>query len=66
MQLLARFTFSIKYQKGRDDAATDALSCVTWKLDAVSVKSILERITMGMTERADAHDPAVVDTNEDT
>ena len=34
VESLAKFTFSIKYQKGRDIAATDAPRCVTSKLDA--------------------------------
>ena len=59
MESLARFYFSIEYQKGRDNAATDALSCVTLKLDAVTVKSILDGVTVGMTKRADAHHLAV-------
>ena len=39
---LARFTFSIEYQKGCDNAATDALSWVTSELNAETVKSILD------------------------
>ena len=34
VELLARFTFRIEYQKGRDNAAVDALSQVTLKPDA--------------------------------
>ena len=51
--------FSIEYKKGQDNAATDALSQVTLKLDAETVKSILDGVTMGITDRADAHDPVV-------
>ena len=39
--LLAGFTFSIKYQKGRDSAVADALSHVASKLNAEAVKSHL-------------------------
>ena len=46
VELLARFTLSIEYCKGWDNAATDALSQVMSKLDAETVKSILDRITM--------------------
>ena len=63
--MLARFTFSIKYQKGRGNAATDALSQVTLKLDTEIVKSILDGVTMGMTNRVDAQDPALAKANED-
>ena len=65
VESLARFTFCIKYQKGKDNAAADALSHVTLKLDAVTVKSILEAVTMGMTDRADTHHPAVADADEE-
>ena len=65
VELLARFTFSIQYQRERDNAATDALSHVTLKLDAVTVKSILDGVTMGMTERADAHHLVVADADEE-
>ena len=65
VEWLARFSFSIKYQKGRDNAATDALSYVTSKLDAVTVKSILEGVTVGMTKRVDVHHPVGADANED-
>ena len=65
LESLARFTFSIEYQKGRDNAATDALSWVTVKLDTEIVKSILDGVTMGMTKRADAQDPVVAKADED-
>ena len=59
VELLARFMFSIKYQKGHDNAATDALSQVTSNLNAETMKSILDGVTMRTTERAHAHDPVV-------
>ena len=59
IESLGRFTFSIEYQKGRDNVATDTLSWVTSKLDAEIKKSILDVVTMETTNRADAHDPAV-------
>ena len=49
---LARFTFSIEYQKGRDNVSTD-LSQVTSKLDAEIMKSILDGVIVETTERAD-------------
>ena len=42
VESLAGFTFSIKYQKGRDNAVVDALSCVALKLNAEAVMSILD------------------------
>ena len=56
--------FSIKYQKGHDNAAADVLSCVTSKLNAETVKSILDGVAMGTTIRADAHDPTVAKADE--
>ena len=65
VESLVRFTFSIEYQKGWDNAAMYALSRVTSKLDVETVKSILDGVTMGMMERADAHDPAVAEADEE-
>ena len=65
VESLARFTFGIEYQKGHGNAATDALSQVTSKLDAETVKSILDGVTVGTTEKADAHDPAVAKADEE-
>ena len=45
--------------------AVDALSQVTLKLDAETVRSILDWVTMGLMGRADAHDPVVAETDED-
>ena len=64
MESLARFVFSIEYQKGCDNAAADALSQVTSRLDVETVKSTLDGVTVGTTERADANDPAVTKADE--
>ena len=45
--------------------ATDALSHVTSKLNADTVKSILDGVTVGTTKRADAHDPVVAQADEE-
>ena len=65
VESLARFTFSIEYQKGWDNAATDVLSQVTLKLGAETMKSILDGVTMGMMERADAEDLVVAKADEE-
>ena len=44
--------------------ATDALSQVTLKLDTETVKSIMDRVTMGTMERADAQDLVVAKADE--
>ena len=65
MESLARFLFSIEYQTGQDNVATDALSKVTLKLDAETVKSILDGVIVGSMERADAHDPVLAKADEE-
>ena len=64
MESLAGFTFSIEYQKGRDNAVADALSQITSKLDVETVKSILDGVTVWIIGRADAHDPVVAEADE--
>ena len=64
VESLAGFTFSIKYQKGRDDAVAAALSHVASKLNAEAVKCILDGVTIGTTERSNNHDPMVTEANE--
>ena len=60
------FTFSIECHKGhRDNAAPDALSQVTSKLDAETVKYILDGITTGTIVSVDAHDPILVEADEE-
>ena len=54
-----------KYQKGHDNVATDALSQVTLKLNAETVKSILDGINKGTTKRTYAHDPVVAKADEE-
>ena len=61
----ARFTFSIEYQKGWDSVTADALSWVISKLDAGTVKSILDGVIMGTTQRVDAHDLPMAEADEE-
>ena len=65
VESLTGITFSIKYPKGQDNAATEALSWVTLRLETETVKSILDWVTVGWTGRADAHIPLVAETNEE-
>ena len=65
VESLATLTFSIEYQKGRDNVTTDALSQVTSKLDAEIVKSILDGVTLGTTKRAHAQDTVVAEADEE-
>ena len=64
VESLAGITFSIEYQKGRDNAVVDTLSHVASKLNAEAVKSILDRVTVGTIGRADAHDLVVAEANK--
>ena len=64
VEMLAGFTFSIEYQKGRDNVVADALSCVVSKLNAEAVKAILDGVTVGTAGRADAHDLTVAEADE--
>ena len=64
VESLAGFTFSIKYQKGRDNAVADSLSKVASKLNAEAVKSILADVTVGNAERANTHDLMVAEPDE--
>ena len=65
VESLARFTFSIECQKVRDNVATDALSQVTLELNAEIEKSILDGVTVGTTETADAQDLAMAEADEE-
>ena len=64
VESLAGFTFSIKYEKERDNAVVNALNHVTSKLNAETVKSILDSITVGTAGRADAHDLTVAEADK--
>ena len=65
IESLARFTFSTEYQKGHDSVAVDALSWVSLKLGTETVKSTLDVVTMGATDRADAHNPLVTKADKE-
>ena len=45
--------------------SADALNQVTSKLDAKTMKSFLDGVTMRITEKADAQDPAVAKADEE-
>ena len=65
VESLVGFTFSIEYHKWWDNAAADALSQITSKLDAETMKSILNRITMETIGRVDADEQVVVEADEE-
>ena len=50
---LANFNFTIEYQRGRYNAATDTLSQMNESLNAQEVKAILDEMTIGCSNRAE-------------
>ena len=61
---LAQFNFELEYQKGCDNTVVDVLSWVTTQLDPATVKSILNRVALGMAYWAEVHDLAMVEGNQ--
>ena len=57
---LVSFNFQLKYQKGWDNTVADALSQITTCLRPEAVRSVLNRMMLGVTHRAESYDPAVV------
>ena len=51
---LARFNFQLEYQKGHNNSVADALRQITTCLDPDTVRSILNQITLGATQRAES------------
>ena len=47
---LAKYDFQLEYQKGRDNAAADALSRVTTRLSPEAVQTILDGATISMSQ----------------
>ena len=64
VESLVGFTFSIKQQKGKDNAVADALSHVASKLNAEAVKSILDVVTVGTPGRANTQDLMVAEADK--
>ena len=60
MGALAKFNFQLEYQKGRDNAVADALSSITTHLGPEAMQAILDGATIGVSQRAEGEDPAVI------
>ena len=58
---LARFNFQLEYQKGCHNTVADVLSWVTTHLYLDMMRLVLDGITLGATQRAESHDPTVVE-----
>ena len=61
---LAQFNFELEYQKGCDNKVVDVLSQVTTRLDPDTVKSIIDRVTLGMVHWAKVYNPAMVEGDQ--
>ena len=57
---LAKFNFWLEYQKGWDNAMADMLSQITTRLGPDAMQAILDRATIGASQRAEGEDPAVI------
>ena len=61
---LAKYDFQLEYQEGRDNAVADALSPVTTHLKPEAVKAILDGAAMGVSQRAERENPAIIENDQ--
>ena len=61
---LAEYDFRLEYQKGRDNAAADALSRVTTCLEPEAVQAVLDGAAMGPSQRAERENPAIIKNDQ--
>ena len=61
---LAKYDFWLEYQKGRDNAAADALSRVNTCLEPKAVQAILDGAAMGASWRAERENPSVIKNDQ--
>ena len=61
---LAKYDFWLEYQKVRDNAAADALSCITTHLPPEAVQAVLDGVAMGTPQWAEVENPAFVKNNQ--
>ena len=61
---LAKYDFWLEYQKGRDNAMANTLSCVTTCLPPEAVQAILDRAAVGTSQRAEVENLAVIKNNQ--
>ena len=60
---LAQFNFELENQKGCDNTVADVLSWVTTWLDPDTMRSVLNRVTLGTVYWAEVYNPAEVEGN---
>ena len=61
---LTKYDFWLEYQKGQDNAVADALSRVTTHLKPEVVQAILDGAAMGMSQRVEKENPAMIENNQ--
>ena len=61
---LAKYDFQLEYQKGQDNSVADALSWVMAHLGLETVQAVLDRATVGTSQRAEREDPTVIEGDQ--
>ena len=61
---LAKYNFWLKYQKGWNNTAADALSRVTTCLEPEAVQAVLDGAAMGASQRAERENPAIIKNDQ--
>ena len=61
---LAKYDLQLEYEKGRDNAAADALSRVTTCLQLEAVQAILDRGAVGASQQVERESPAIIKSNQ--
>ena len=65
VESLTKYTFDIEYQKGHDNTVADALCRIATRLDAETVKLILNGVSMGAAQQAGNHNPLVIKAGDE-
>ena len=61
---LAKYDFWLEYQKGRDNAAADALSQVSTHLQPEAVQAILDGAAMDASQQVEKESPTIIENNQ--
>ena len=62
---LAKFNFSLEYQKGQENTMADVLSQITTGLGPEAMQAVLDRATLGASKRAEEEDPPMIKGNQE-
>ena len=61
---LAKFNFWLDYQKGWDNTVADVQSQITTHFGSEAMQAILDRATLGASQRAEGVDPVMIEGNQ--